>query len=194
MEEIKALADFAHSHNMYLHMDGARLANACVSLGVSMKELTVDCGVDILSFGGTKNGMMFGEAVIAFNPDLKPNLDYIQKQSMQTASKMRFLSSQYETYFSNDLWQKNASNANLMAKRLEQGLRKFPYITINQEVQANEIFLSMPRDVIEKLQQEFFFYVFDEERDEIRLVCSWNTTTEDMDNLLKAVERIFKNN
>ncbi len=189
VDEVKALADFAHQNNMYLHMDGARLANACVTLGVTMKELTVDCGVDILSFGGTKNGMMMGEAVIAFNPDLRPNLDFIQKQTSQTASKMRFLTCQFEPYFANNTWRINASNANEMTKRLEAGLRKFSFVVINQLVQANEVFFSMPRVIINELSKDFFFYVFDEERDEIRLVCSWDTTEKDVDSFLSALQQ-----
>jgi threonine aldolase len=186
--EVKALADFAHSNNMYLHMDGARLANACVALGLSMKEMTVDSGVDILSLGGTKNGMMLGEAVIAFHPDLRPHLEYIQKQTTQTASKMRFLTCQFEPYFTNDLWKANAANANEMTKRLENGLRRFAFVNINQVVQANEIFFSLPRKIITELSNDFFFYVFDEEKDEIRLVCSWDTTEDDIDSFLNALE------
>lgn len=188
-EEVRALADFAHENDLYLHMDGARLANACVTLGLTMKELTVDCGVDILSFGGTKNGMMLGEAVIVFHKDLRSNLDYIQKQTTQVASKMRFLTCQFEPYFKNDLWRVNASNANAMAKRLETGLKQFPIVSINQLVQANELFFSVPREIIDELSKEFFFYIFDEENDEIRLVCSWDTTTKDIDNFLIALKK-----
>lgn len=190
VNEVKALADFAHENELYLHMDGARLANACVTLGVSMKELTVDCGVDILSFGGTKNGMMMGEAVIAFHPDLRPNLDYIQKQTSQTASKMRYLTCQFEPYFANDLWRINATNANAMTKRLEAGLRQFSFVKINQLVQANEVFFTIPRKIIDELRTEFFFYIFEEEKDEVRLVCSWDTTDKDVDGFLAAMKKL----
>lgn len=188
--EVKALADFAHENNLYLHMDGARLANACVALGVSMKEMTVDCGVDILSFGGTKNGMMMGEAVIAFHPALQTHLDYIQKQTTQTASKMRYLTCQYEPYFKDELWKKNALHANQMASRLKKGLSRYPFVKFNQKVQANELFFSIPRTLIDELAKAFFFYVFDEEKDEIRLVCSWDTTREDVDGFLSALQNI----
>lgn len=139
IDEVKALSKFLHDNDMYLHMDGARLANACVYLGCSMKELTVDAGVDILSFGGTKNGMMMGEAVVAFRPEISENLKYYRKQSAQLASKLRYLSCQYVPYLENNLWLKNATAANQRALQLVAELKRYPQIQFTQKIESNQL-------------------------------------------------------
>jgi threonine aldolase len=189
VEEIKALSAVARKHNLYLHMDGSRISNAAVSLHKDFKEFTADAGVDVLSFGGTKNGMMFGEAVVFFNPTLASNFHYIRKQGMQLHSKMRFISSQFAALLSNDLWKRNASHANQMAKRLEEGLRQFKSITITQKVDANGVFAIIPSAVIPALQQNGFFYVWNDKLSEARLMCSWDTTPEDVDAFVHQVGR-----
>jgi threonine aldolase len=191
MDEIKALSNVAKKHNLFLHMDGSRISNAAVSLGKDFREFTVDVGVDVLSFGGTKNGMMFGEAVIFFNPTLAENFYFRRKQGMQLHSKMRFISSQFATMLSNDLWKRNASHANRMAKRLETGLRKFNQIKITQSVDANGIFAIMPADIIPALQEHGFFYVWNERLSEVRLMCSWDTIENDVDGFIEKVATIL---
>jgi len=178
--EIKSLADFAHENGMLLHMDGARIANASVSLDLPFKSFTTDSGVDVLSFGGTKNGMMYGEAVCFLKPDLSNDFKYIRKQGMQLASKMRFISAQYIAYFRNDLWKKCASHSNEMAKLLADKLGYMDGIRITQKVQANGIFLIIPHDVAESVRQQYFFYPWDEKISEYRLMTSWDTTEEDI--------------
>lgn len=190
-EELKAISDLAHSHNMYVHMDGSRLANACAYLDVGMKELSRDCGVDILSLGGTKNGMMMGEAVIAFCPELAENLKYYRKQSAQLYSKMRYLSAQFTAYFQDNLWLKNARNANEMAAFLANGIKDISGINITQQLESNAIFLTMPKEVIQKMQETYFFYIWNEERNEVRLVCSWDTTKEDVDAFISHLKTVI---
>jgi len=188
--EIKALADLLHQHNMYLLMDGARVANAAASLGVSFKEITTDAGVDILSFGGTKNGMMLGESVITFRPELAENMKYIRKQSTQLYSKMRFCSAQFLAYLENDLWLQNARHANKMAQMLRSELEKVSSIQFTQPTDGNILLLKMEPDMIEKLLQKHFFYIWDEMTHEIRLVTSWDTTEEDVQALISDVKNI----
>lgn len=178
--EIKALADLAVQHQMYLHMDGARLANAAVSLGLDFKQFTTDAGVDVLSFGGTKNGMLFGESVIFFRPGLAANFKYLRKQGMQLVSKMRFISAQFETYLNREVWRKNAQHANSMAQLLYERLKDIPKIRITQKVEANSVFAIIPEDIIKPLQERYFFYVWDEARNEVRWMTSFDTTPEDI--------------
>ncbi len=179
-DEITGLGNYAHKYNMLLHMDGARLSNAVVSLGMEFKDITANAGVDILSFGGSKNGMLFGESVIFFNRKLSENFKYIRKQGMQLASKMRFISAQFETYLTNDLWKKNAVHANNMAQLLYRELSGIPQIKITQKVQSNSVFAVVPRKYIKKLQDEYFFYIWDEEKSEVRWMTSFDTTEEDI--------------
>lgn len=180
IEEVKAIADLLHAHDMYLHMDGARLANACAYLNCTMKQLTVDAGVDILSFGGTKNGMMMGEAVISFRPEITENLQYYRKQSAQLASKLRYLSAQFIPYLENNLWLENAMKANISALKLAEVLKQYPQIQFTQKVETNQIFFTIPSEPLKKLQEKYFFYVWNEENNEARLVTSWDTTGEDI--------------
>ncbi len=191
-DEIKAIADLAHQHNMYLHIDGARLANAAVSLNKSLKEITVDCGCDILSFGGTKNGMMLGESVIAFKPELAKYFKFIRKQSMQLYSKMRFSACQFTEYLSNDLWKQNATHANKMAQILRTKLEQTNVVEFTQNTDANTILLKMDKSLSSKLLKEHFFYYWDANEEEIRLVTSWDTTIEDIDNFIKSINSLTK--
>ncbi len=188
-DEIRNLAEFAHERSMLLHMDGARIANACVSLDHSFKSLTTDAGVDILSFGGTKNGMMYGEAVCFLRPGLSGYFKYIRKQGMQLASKMRFISAQYLAYFRNDLWKKNAMHSNSMARLLAEKIKGLNGIRITQQVQSNGVFVIIPRDVAEKVSKEYFFYPWNEITSEYRLMTSWDTTEEDIEGFVTLLAK-----
>jgi threonine aldolase len=190
-DEIRALAELAHKNNMLLHMDGARIANAAVSLHLDFKEFTVDCGVDILSFGGTKNGMMMGEAVLFFNPGLTQFTRYLRKQSMQLYSKMRFVGAQFLAYFEDDLWKKTATHSNKMAKLLESQVSKIPGIKITQPVVANGVFAIVPRKIIEPLQKRFFFYIWDEEKPEVRWMTSFDTTEDEIYEFVELISELI---
>jgi threonine aldolase len=192
IEEIKALSEVAKKHKLYLHMDGSRISNAAVSLNTDFKSFTRDAGVDVLSFGGTKNGMMFGEAVVIFNPELANDTYYLRKQGMQLHSKMRFISAQFEGLLSNDLWKRNASHSNAMAKRLEQGLRTIPSIKITQAVDANGVFAILPKGITPELQQEIFFYVWNEQTNEVRLMCSFDTKEEEIDRFIRKIKELIR--
>lgn len=186
-DELRAITDLAHQFGMYVHMDGARLANACAALNCGFKELTADCGIDILSFGGTKNGLMLGESVIIFNPALKKEAYFVRKQSAQLASKLRYLSCQFTAYLMDDLWLKNATHANEMAKKLYEGLKQLPGVHFTQMMESNQLFLTMPRPVIDKLLKSYFFYFWNEAIGEVRFVTSFDTAEKDIDELLQAV-------
>ena len=180
LEEIRRISDFAHSRDMLLHMDGARISNAAASLGTGFREMTVEAGVDILSFGGTKNGMMYGEAVLFFRDDLATEFKYLRKQGMQLASKMRFISAQFERYLNEKIWFQNALRANQMAMLLEKEVKEIGGITITQPVESNAVFAILPKEVIPVLQKEYFFYVWNETTGEVRWMCSWDTTEDDV--------------
>jgi len=173
-------------------MDGARLANAAVSLNVSFREMTSDCGVDVLSFGGTKNGLMFGEAIIIFNKSLAANFKYIRKQGMQLASKMRYISAQFEAYLSNDLWKQAASHANQMAQLLGAQIAKIPQIKITQKIQSNGVFALVPPNIIPELQKEYFFYMWNEKTSEVRWMCSFDTEKEDIRRFVNKLRQLLK--
>ena len=193
-EEIKELAHLAHKNNMLLHMDGARIANAAVSLGMDFKNFTKDCGVDILSFGGTKNGMMMGEAVLFFNPEQTILTKYIRKQSMQLYSKMRFVGAQFLAYFEDDLWKKTAAHSNEMAKLLEAEVAKLPEIKLTQPVNANGVFAIVPKEIIEPLQEKFFFYIWDEIKSEVRWMTSFDTTEDEIYEFVKLIKQLLHKN
>ena len=188
VEEVKAISTIAKKRNLFLHMDGSRISNAAVSLGKTFREFTVDAGVDVLSFGGTKNGLMFGEAVLVFNPALAANLHYVRKQAMQLHSKMRFISSQFNALIGADLWKRNAEHANKLTVRLANGLKQFPAIKITQKVDANGIFAIIPVALTPALQNHSFFYVWNDKTNEVRLMCSWDTTESDVDNFLDYIK------
>jgi len=180
VDEVKALARFAHERGMFLHMDGARIANAAASLKLNLRQATLELGVDVLSFGGTKNGAMGAEAVVFFRPELARDFVYRRKQGMQLASKMRYISAQLDALLSDDLWLRNARHSNRMAKLLERELKEIPGIEIAYKVEANGVFARIPRHAIAKIQQRYFFYVWDEAEAMVRWMCSWDTTEEDV--------------
>jgi threonine aldolase len=186
-DEIRALADFAHGHDLFLHMDGARIANAAVSLGQTLRQATRDAGVDVLTFGGTKNGIMGGEAVIFFNPALGADFLYLRKQGMQLASKMRFIAAQFEALLTNDLWWRSAEHANRMARVLEAEVRKIPQVRVVWKVEANGVFAQIPHAAIEKIKARYFFYPWVEEENIVRWMCSFDTTEEDVKDFAAAV-------
>lgn len=191
-DEIKALARFAHDHNMYVHMDGARIANAAAALGQSLREATRDLGVDVLSFGGTKNGLMGAEAAVFFNKKLADNFLYVRKQGMQLASKMRFIAVQFEALLKNDLWLKSARQANRMARLLQQEVKSIPQLEIVYPVEANGVFVRIPPEAIAKIQKQYFFYVWNEEESVVRWMCSFDTTEEDIREFMNDVRRAVR--
>ncbi len=190
-EEIKDISDFAHKNNMLLHMDGARLCNAAVSLNVDLATITRDAGVDVLSFGGTKNGMMFGDAVVFFDKGLSKNFEFIRKQGMHLTSKMRFISVQFQELLSNDLWLNNAKHANDMAQILFNEVKDIPGVKITQKVQVNAVFVSLPKNIITNIQKKYGFHVFNEQNSEVRWMCSFNTTKKDIIDFVEAIKEAF---
>lgn len=191
VDEVKALADLAHSHGMFLHMDGARISNAAVSLGLPFRAFTKDAGVDILSFGGTKNGMMIGEAVLFFNPALATYSKYYRKQAAQLYSKMRFVGAQFVPYLRDQIWKTNATHSNRMAKILEAEIRKLKGVEITQLVEGNGVFAIIPQELIPQLQNEYFFYTWDDQRGEVRWMTSFDTTEEDILNFTKLLRNLL---
>ena len=179
-QEIRAIADFAHSHSLLLHMDGARIFNAAVSLNVPLKAITSGAGVDALSFGGTKNGLVAGEAVVFFKLALADDFEFKRMQGMQLASKMRFIAAQFSALLTNDLWKKSATHSNRMALALAAQLKGIPGVTLTQEVQANEVFATLPKEIIPKLQEQWPFHVWNEATSEARLITSFDTTEADI--------------
>lgn len=192
-EELKDLSRFARDHGLYLHMDGARISNAAVALGLPFHELTRAVGVDVLSFGGTKCGLLGAEAVVFFNSQLAKDFIYRRKQGMQLASKMRFVSAQFEVFLNRDLWMKNASHANEMARYLESKVSKIPKVKLGYPVDANGVFAWLPKDVIPKLQQKFPFYVWKEGETEdlVRWMMSFDTSQEDVELFSSYLEQLL---
>ncbi len=186
-DEIRALADLAHDYGMKLHIDGARIANAAASLGLSFKEITVDCGVDLMSFGGTKNGLIMGEALLFFDSELDSGFKYLRKQNMQLFSKMRFVSAQFKAYFRDDLWLTSAKHANKMARLLAQNLESIKEVQITRPVEANGVFAIIPQHWIAPLQEKYFFYIWDEMKSEVRWMTSFDTTEEDIERFTQAI-------
>ncbi len=191
-EEIQALARFAHEREMFLHMDGARIANAAAALKQNLRQASRDLGVDVLSFGGTKNGAVGGEAVVFFRPEAATDFLYLRKQSMQLASKMRFIAAQFEALLTGDLWLRGAQNANRMARVLEAELRRLPDVKIAWKVEANGVFAQIPRHAVERIMQRYFFYMWIEEECIVRWMCSFDTTEEDVREFVAFVAEAVK--
>ena len=187
-EEIKALADLAHSYNMYLHVDGARLSNAAVALGCSFREMTTDLGVDALSFGGTKNGLLMGESCVLLNPSLDIDMKYRRKQMTQLASKMRFMAAQMICYLESGIWRRNAEHSNAMSQLLRSEVEKVEGVKIMYPVQVNSVFAQLPTAVWHRLQERYFFYDWDEAADVVRWMCSFDTTEEDIHSFVNALK------
>jgi threonine aldolase len=190
--EIQALARFAHEHEMFLHVDGARIANAAASLGQTLRQATRDLGADVLSFGGTKNGILGGEAVVFFNRKLSTDFLYLRKQGMQLASKMRFIAAQFEALLTDDLWRRSALHANHMARLLEAELRRIPQVKIVWKVEANGVFAQIPQHAIQKIKDRYFFYMWIEEESIVRWMCSFDTTEADVKEFAKVVAEAVK--
>jgi threonine aldolase len=187
IDEIRAITDHAHGLGMTVHMDGARLANAAAGLGVPVRAFTRDAGMDILSFGGTKNGMLFGECVVALNPDAAHGLEFLRKMNMQLASKMRFVSAQFLALLEDDLWLRSAAHSNAMAARLRCAVEGLDGVELTQETQSNGVFAILPEGVADRLRERFAFYDWDAARREVRWMCSFDTTPEDVDAFAAAL-------
>ncbi|MDJ0342928.1 low specificity L-threonine aldolase [Streptomyces sp. H10-C2] len=186
-DEIRAICDHAHQHGMAVHLDGARISNAAATLGVPLAAFTTDAGVDILSFGGTKNGLLMGECIVVLSPERVRAMKYLRKLSMQLASKMRFVSVQFEALLAGDLWLRGARHANAMARRLEAAVQCVDGVTIVRPVQANAVFAILPREVSERLQKHYRFYFWNEGTGEVRWMCSFDTTEDDVDSFAAAI-------
>lgn len=189
-DEVAELARIAHGYGMAVHMDGARLANAAAALGVPVKAFTRDAGVDVISFGGTKNGLVFGEAVVVLSPERIRGPLYVRKYAMQLSSKMRFISAQFEALLHDDLWLRGAANANAMAQRLATAVADVPGVEVTAPVEANAVFARLPRVVADKVAEEFPFYLWDESDHDnpvARWMCSWDLTEADVDGFVAAL-------
>lgn len=191
LKTIKQISDMLHKKGCFLHIDGARFANAAVFLGCSLKELTSDVGVDILSFGGTKNGLLFGEALVFFDESLVDKAKYFRKQATQLFSKMRFIACQFESYLTDDLWKKNAVRANNMAKFLMEKLLPLQEVKITRKAESNSIFVKIPDEAIEPLQKRYFFHIWDEKTKELRWMTSFDTTRDDICNFVDTIKEII---
>lgn len=214
-QEIKDLADLMHQHNCYLHMDGSRISNAAAALNMPIKSFTADCGVDVLSFGGTKNGLLMGEAVVVFNTgkidtesaddenskkecadsrnaQIADIVKFVRKQATQLYSKNRFIAAQFDAYLKDDLYLKLAGSSNSMAKYLESQLKDISEITISKKVESNAVFAILPKWLTAKLQEKYYFYTWDEHTGEVRWMCSFNTKKEDIDEFVAYVKTLIK--
>jgi threonine aldolase len=187
LQELRALGDLARAHGLRVHVDGARFANAAAALGVSLPEMVAAAGIDLLSFGGTKNGLMVGEAVVVFDPELAPGMLHLRKQTLQLASKMRFIAAQFDALLQDDLWLQNATHANAMAQRLCDAVSGIDGVVISRRPAANAVFAVIAPEVRLALQQEFDFYEWDDVTGEVRWMCSWDTTEGDIDEFAHAV-------
>ena len=188
--ELRALAHFAHQRGLLLHVDGARLANAAAGLDVSLREITTDAGVDAVSFGATKNGVLMGEAVVFCDPAHAEGFLFLRKQTLQLASKGRFLAAQFVALLEGDLWRRSAAHANAMAARLADALLAVPGVRLTQPVQANGVFAILPPGAAERLRRDWCFYTWDESTGEVRLMCSWDTTPEEVDSFAADLARV----
>jgi threonine aldolase len=189
VEEIRAITQHAHSLGMKVHLDGARIANAAATTGASLRELTRDAGVDVVSFGGTKNGLLLGESIVVLTEDELPGVTYIRKMDAQLASKMRFISAQFIPLLEGDLWLRSARHANAMATRLANELSELPGVVVTQEVQANAVFAILPKHLIETVRAEHRFYDWNRDTGDVRLMCSFDTQPQHVDALVASVRR-----
>ncbi|MDG0818239.1 threonine aldolase family protein [Bdellovibrio svalbardensis] len=188
IEELTGLITWAKSKKLYVHIDGSRLANAAIHLNKSFKEFTTDLGVDVVSFGGTKNGLLMGEAVIFLNKSLAHDFKYIRKQSSQLPSKSRFIACQFTAYFQNDLWKEIAGNSLQRAQELYEAVREIPQITVREKPQSNAVFAKIPSAWVKSLREKYFFYVWDENTFECRWMTSWDTKSEDIQGFAQALK------
>lgn len=186
-DEIAAICAHAHDLGLRVHLDGSRLTNAAAALDVPLRALTTDAGVDVLSFGGTKIGLLYGEAVVVLDPAAAAGVDYIRKTYMQLSSKMRFVSVQFEALLSGDLWLRNARQANAMGRRLAEAVRGIPGVEVSRAVEANAVFAVLPKDVADRLRKRFRFYTWNEATGEVRWMCAFDTTEEDVEAFAAAL-------
>ncbi len=187
LDELRDLCQAAHTLGLRVHMDGARVCNAAAALNVPLRALTADVGVDVLSCGGTKNGLMLGEAVVVLRPGLADGMKYLRKLNMQLCSKMRFIAAQFEALLGTDLWRRNALHANAMARLLESGLREIADVEVTQPVQANAVFVAMPEAVASRVRQDFAFHVWDRAAGVYRLMTSFDTEEADVHAFVKTL-------
>lgn len=190
LDELAALVEVAHGHGLLVHLDGARLANAAAALGCGLREMVVDTGVDVVSFGGTKNGMMYGEAVLFLRPDLARHARFVRKQAAQLPSKMRFVAAQFEALLRDGLWLDNAAHANAMAARLAEGAAAVPGVEVVAPPEANAVFAALPPAAVEPLLEWSRHWVWDHERHVVRWMCSFDTRPEDVDRFLAGLREI----
>jgi threonine aldolase len=197
-QEIKEIADWAHQNNMYVHMDGARLTNALVHLNCSFQEMTTDLGVDVVSFGGTKNGLMMGEAILVLTPQLaqlsKQKLKYIRKQSAQLPSKTRFIAAQFTRYLQQDLFLNIARHSCSLAQRLHDGLAQIPEIKLTTPRQSNAVFAVLPKEWIKLIREHYFFYIWDEKTFECRIMTGWDTSEHEVDDFIQRLRALSQKN
>jgi threonine aldolase len=195
-EEIRAIADWAHQNQLYLHIDGARLTNALIELKCNFKEMTTELGVDIVSFGGTKNGLMMGEAILVLNSELaktsKQKLKYIRKQTAQLPSKTRFISAQFNRYLQNNLYLEIAQHSCNMAEKLFNGLKEIPQLKITAPRQSNAVFVIIPKEWIKQIKDKYFFYVWNEQTYECRIMTSWDTKPEEVEGFIQQLLEFSK--
>lgn len=187
VQELKAITAHAHERGMKVHMDGARLSNAAAALGVPLRAFTRDAGIDILSMGGTKNGLMYGEAIVVLDPEAATGLKYLRKMNMQLGSKMRFISAQLIALYEGDLWLRSASHANAMAQRLRAAVQDIDGLELTQPTESNAVFAKLPSAAADRVRQDFRFYDWDEATGEVRWMCGFDTTEEDVDRFAAAI-------
>jgi threonine aldolase len=191
VDEVQALAEWAHERDMVLHMDGARLSNAAAALEVGLADVSTACGVDVLSFGGTKNGLLGAEAVVFLRPEFAAGFLFLRKQAMQLASKMRYPAAQFVALLTDDLWRRNADHANRMAARLAGEVARLPGVRVTRPVEANAVFAVLPPEVGTALQASYPFYVWDEGSYEVRWMTSFDTTDDDVDGFVAELRRLL---
>jgi threonine aldolase len=191
IDETRAITSLAHRHGLLVHVDGARLANAAVALDTSLRAITTDAGVDVVSFGGTKNGLLGAEAVVMIGDGIADGFEYLRKQTTQLASKMRFLAAQFDALMTEQLWRTNATRANGMAARLAAAVNGVPGLQITRPVQTNAVFAALPANASSQLRERFDFYPWDESVGEVRWMCSWDTTEDDVDEFAVAIRGVL---
>ncbi len=190
IQEMQEISNWAHSEGLKVHIDGARLANAAVQLNVDFKQLITDLKIDAVSFGGTKNGLLFGEAVILFDPSLKEDIKYYRKQIGQLPSKTRMIAAQFAAYLKDDLWKEIAAHSLSMAKLLYENVAQIPHVRITQKIESNVVFAIIPKEWLKKLREEHFFYVWNEKTNECRWMTSWDTQKEDVLSFAKKLKEL----
>ena len=190
LEELRTLVDLAHAHGLGVHVDGARLGCAVAAMGIGLQEMLLESGVDVVSFGGTKQGMLCGEAVVFLKPGLGADFPYWQKHSMQLSSKMRFISAQFEALLEADLWIVNGRQANAMAEALHRAVQALPFVKVAFPVQVNSVFAFIPVDLLEPLQRETFFWPWDERAGLVRWMCAFDTRPEDIQHFVQTMLRL----